>query len=217
MSRRTKLIILALFLALLSIPGIYIALSWNPPNPFEFSYVGRGAPVMHNFDPRYGEEVLCVPFLFEVRNTRPYPIHLWEMRIIGDIVPLPASPGSSTGSLGISPTKDLHIGLYRVIALSTSGSGSLFVERSIPPIRAYGTMRVEILVPTHLLPQIDPASLHVEYESISATKKQGQQICFWLNKVVWHLFAYDIRVIPQPTRHTAPLQDAARLHTPPDP
>ncbi|QIF01954.1 hypothetical protein [Roseimicrobium sp. ORNL1] len=36
MSRRTKLIILALFLVLLAIPAAYVALTWHPQNPLHF-------------------------------------------------------------------------------------------------------------------------------------------------------------------------------------
>jgi hypothetical protein len=41
MSRRTKLIITALFLVLLAIPVWHVASNWNPPNPLRFRLVSR--------------------------------------------------------------------------------------------------------------------------------------------------------------------------------
>ncbi|RBP36933.1 hypothetical protein DES53_11574 [Roseimicrobium gellanilyticum] len=41
MSRRTKLIILGIFLVLLSIPGIYLFLTWEVEKPLRFRLVGK--------------------------------------------------------------------------------------------------------------------------------------------------------------------------------
>jgi hypothetical protein len=41
MSRRTKLIILAIFLALLAMPIWHVASNWNPPNPLRFRLLSK--------------------------------------------------------------------------------------------------------------------------------------------------------------------------------
>jgi hypothetical protein len=68
MSRRAKLIIVAIFLALLSVPAVYLGLTWHPQNPLRFiTTPGEHAPVA------LGSEVM-VPLTIE--NTSRAPIHL---------------------------------------------------------------------------------------------------------------------------------------------
>jgi hypothetical protein len=77
MSRRTKLLITALFLVLLGIPTVYVALTWHAAEPFRFRYLGRGEVVMHPEDPfGDGPNVPMVPIFIEVQNTRSHPVYL---------------------------------------------------------------------------------------------------------------------------------------------
>ncbi|QIF01948.1 hypothetical protein [Roseimicrobium sp. ORNL1] len=69
MSRRIKLIILAIFLVLLAIPTVHFYLHWRPRNPLHFQLVNVEPPVAG--DPRYARTARIV-----VHNTCGTPIHL---------------------------------------------------------------------------------------------------------------------------------------------
>ncbi|RBP36929.1 hypothetical protein DES53_11570 [Roseimicrobium gellanilyticum] len=186
MPRRTKLTLLGVFLVLLVIPVAYIAMSWSPANPLEFRYIGQGTTSRQMISmPGLEMEQILVPFIIEVRNTRPYPIYLWELSLVEKRDP----------SIG-------H-GHYRVIEFVPSGG---YVEKPVPPIPPYGTARVEALVPDASVPRLDIASLASKYDSISVTKKRGQRVCLWFNNMVWHLTGYTVGKSPQPDRHIAPLE-----------
>jgi hypothetical protein len=68
MSRRTKLIITALFLLLLSIPVAYVALTWTTPNPLRFHVIRYQGPL--NPDALGKMDV-------RVENTGDLPVHLF--------------------------------------------------------------------------------------------------------------------------------------------
>ncbi|QIF01951.1 hypothetical protein [Roseimicrobium sp. ORNL1] len=69
MSRRTKLIIAALFLVLLAVPAAYVALTWHPAFPLRFHLESIDSEPLEE-DPRYrGLRV-------RVENTSPIPVHI---------------------------------------------------------------------------------------------------------------------------------------------
>jgi hypothetical protein len=68
MSRRAKLIITAVFLALLAIPLAYVALTWTTPNPLRFHSVS-------NHDPLKAEALCRIELVVE--NTSDLPVHLF--------------------------------------------------------------------------------------------------------------------------------------------
>ena len=71
MSRRTKLIILALFLVLLAIPTAYLALTWSPDNPLRFRLVSQKISVDDPFK--------HLSMQVEVQNTESVAIYLNEV------------------------------------------------------------------------------------------------------------------------------------------
>jgi hypothetical protein len=88
MSRRTKLIITALFLVLLGIPTIYVVLTWHAVNPLRFRLVSP-PPKPGDDRPRTME--------FEVENTSAASIHV--LIALWDESPEPGKLGALRGSL----------------------------------------------------------------------------------------------------------------------
>ncbi|MEZ0275526.1 MAG: hypothetical protein ACAH88_11535 [Roseimicrobium sp.] len=79
MSRRTKLIITALFLVLLGIPTVYVVLSWRPRDPIQFRFVEQYVQGDENSVPTYYRIIL------EAVNVSPWSIHLSEAVLTVDI------------------------------------------------------------------------------------------------------------------------------------
>jgi hypothetical protein len=71
MSRRTKLLITALFLVLLAIPAAYVAVTWRTPNPLRFHIVAYHEPSSPEAWPEYGKLDLMV------ENTSNLPVHFF--------------------------------------------------------------------------------------------------------------------------------------------
>ncbi|MEZ0276097.1 MAG: hypothetical protein ACAH88_14410 [Roseimicrobium sp.] len=69
MSRRTKLILAALFLILLAIPAVYVILTWSTPNPLRFRVVGYEEPS------RVGQFRDSGKLHMIVENTSGVPVH----------------------------------------------------------------------------------------------------------------------------------------------
>jgi hypothetical protein len=212
MPRRTKLFITVLFLVLLAIPAIYITLSWETPAPFEFRFLRQGEPVL-----RRGRDKTEVPFYIEVRNTQPYPIHLWAMEMMGEIPvntsPSPVFGGSADGdaATGAALSKiDLPIGGYRLFSRNDAGD-------DVPPIPAYGSIQVEIDVAEANARDVDRASLHIEYVSSSVVKNKAIKLALWMERKVWDWFGYQRRFDASlyPERHHAPLHGAIIQPPPP--
>ena len=74
MSRRTKLLIAASFLVLLGIPVVYLVLTWSPVNPLEARLISSPGPASAS-DSGDG---IATPFIIEVKNTSPVPIHAFD-------------------------------------------------------------------------------------------------------------------------------------------
>lgn len=73
MSRRAKLIIAAIFLALLSIPAIYLGLTWHPQSPLRFVVI----PGEHSL--MLLDNEVMMPLTIE--NTSRAPVHLFVASI----------------------------------------------------------------------------------------------------------------------------------------
>lgn len=99
MSRRVKLIIAAIFLALLSIPAIYLGVTWHPQSPLRFSAAPGGhAPVLLD-----GQVMVHL----NIENTSRAPVHLLVATLFE-----PDHPGKSDENLGvITPELQINSGI----------------------------------------------------------------------------------------------------------
>jgi hypothetical protein len=79
MSRRTRIIILLLFLTLGGIPLVYVAPSWSPKDPIRFQVVGFKKN-LHRTARTEEEGMLEVT----LENTSPYPIHIYNASLFRD-------------------------------------------------------------------------------------------------------------------------------------
>jgi hypothetical protein len=96
MSRRTKLIILAVFLVLLAIPTIYIALTWHPAFPLRF--------VVESIDPEPMKGSSYRHLHVRVENTGPVPVHFYGGFMYAIYGPV-SNPENPSG--GLSPQEDI--------------------------------------------------------------------------------------------------------------
>jgi hypothetical protein len=78
MSRRTKLIITAIFLVLLGIPVVYTVLTWSIEPPLSFRCVAALPEEMLQWNSG-GPPEPSTPFIIEVRNPSPYPVGFYTM------------------------------------------------------------------------------------------------------------------------------------------
>ncbi|QIF01957.1 hypothetical protein [Roseimicrobium sp. ORNL1] len=100
MSRRTKLILLGIFLVLLAIPVWHVASNWNSPNPLRFRLVSREK------DGKYSERVViearntstsarCIQSVVLQRVQEPYPPFLGVIEL-GPVIPAGGTLRGST-------------------------------------------------------------------------------------------------------------------------
>ncbi|QIF01960.1 hypothetical protein [Roseimicrobium sp. ORNL1] len=100
MSRRTKLVLLGIFLVLLAIPAVYFVLNWQPEKPLRFRLVsgadaGTGLPEGNRL-------------VFEIENTSAVPVYLEGIRLVqgGDEANRHSRLGSFSSRMSSSnPTK----------------------------------------------------------------------------------------------------------------
>ncbi|QIF01992.1 hypothetical protein [Roseimicrobium sp. ORNL1] len=138
MSRRAKLIFVAIFLALLSVPAIYLGLTWHPQSPLRFIPTpGEHAPVPVD------NEVM-VPLTIE--NTSRAPIHLLVASFYDT-----SHTGKSDDSLGvITPELQINSGIstspeYILIPASGQFSGIAMLDHEGYTRLRDGSAQVEYL------------------------------------------------------------------------
>ncbi|QIF01983.1 hypothetical protein [Roseimicrobium sp. ORNL1] len=81
MSRRAKLLITALFIVLLTVPVVYGCLFWSIEQPLRFRCITVLPEDTGKLLISLPHEPV-VPFIFEVQNTRPYPVYFQDMSIL---------------------------------------------------------------------------------------------------------------------------------------
>jgi hypothetical protein len=108
MSRRTKLLITALFFVLLAIPAVYVILSWSPHEPWRARLVAVQ-------DHQGGEKKNLV---VEVENTSSVPLCIYMATLDGPASPPdtsfppilePLGPGASSPSVFGGEFYSLHV------------------------------------------------------------------------------------------------------------
>jgi hypothetical protein len=156
MSRRTKLLIAALFLVLLSIPVGYILLTWSPANPLRFRLIGP--------EPSAGQVVNETTWYeIEVRNTSCVDIQMFDTNVIS--LDPTGKPLRSIGTLQTRTTSPLYYWGYT----------------SVP---AYGTIRSRTLIADQDIPYITAGDVRVNYNCVSQTRHLWMNVQRWISKLV---------------------------------
>lgn len=183
MSRRTKLIITALFLVLVSIPVVYVVLTWSPAEPLRFRVVGDRTVET----PRDGRTRRVLEI--EIENTSMVPVQTMSGSLI---------LRDQDGEHDVGPAGLLNI----VIPHS----------RNLAPviIPSHSSIRREAWLDAyeHRDPFILKASLQgatIQYWWHSATKAQGRLIFLWL-KEHGPEFASKLRINLEHEKDEAPLE-----------
>ncbi|MEZ0276078.1 MAG: hypothetical protein ACAH88_14315 [Roseimicrobium sp.] len=84
MSRRTKLIIFAVFLVLLAVPAAHVARIWSVHEPLRFRLVSQSGPVMVT-TPSGDEEELR--YEIEATNVTDVPIEIYFVELMSRVLP----------------------------------------------------------------------------------------------------------------------------------
>jgi hypothetical protein len=160
MSRRTKFIILGIFLVLLAIPAVYAVLTWQPENPLHFRIVKDQGP-QEAFLPRSG---LAQAFVVEVRNASSVPVELFGMLLYQQT----SAAKSSRAMIG-------EIGHESLLPPGFTSSGSYDLE----PIPPGGTAYYMAQVAEGM--DIRHGKVEVFYTWVSLTKGNCMR---WTNQMV---------------------------------
>ncbi|MEZ0275295.1 MAG: hypothetical protein ACAH88_10355 [Roseimicrobium sp.] len=180
MSRRTKLIITAIFLVLLGIPLAHVFWSWRPENPLCFSIVAQTLPSFGHGP--FRERVLVV----EVRNTSHVPVYLSDAKL-----------------LAFNPSRGRrHVFVELEKFLLGPGSTSAYdpFKPRLAPIPPGGIRRTEVHVPDDAASQFHHTAPTIDYVYFSETKHTAFDLSRWLMEKVPLRFA---RHVPKPRTDTA--------------
>ncbi|RBP36924.1 hypothetical protein DES53_11565 [Roseimicrobium gellanilyticum] len=187
MSHRLKILLgFVLCLLLLGMPAVYIVLSWSSMHAFELRYLGQGTPRMKLLDPADPSMTSMVPYRIEVRNVRPYPVYLRELRL------------ATQGAL------DTEYGMYSKFTFT----GLVRVEKPTPPVPAYGVMQIEIDVPRNWMNShhLDPAKLVGKVESYTATQQKWTEFSMWFDRITWRFRKPGVRSYRPPEYYLVPMK-----------
>jgi hypothetical protein len=160
MSRRTKLLITALFIVLLGIPLAYVALTWSPENPLRFSIVTQALPPAGDERPR--ERVLVV----EVRNTSSVPVYLSDAKLVA----FDASRGR----------RHVLVELEKFLLGPESMSNYDPFAPRLAPIPPRSVRQTTVHMPTATADQFPHTNPTVEYVYLSKTKHRAFDLAEWL-------------------------------------
>jgi hypothetical protein len=169
MSRRTKLLITALFLVLLAIPIAYVALTWTVKKPLRVRYVGLGEPEMSLLSPFNSRRTLLVPVQLELENTAFAPIYISQVTLDLD------------GTRGLADPLQVFAGDEPL---------------SPGPIPVGGFMRGQALVTPETARSIQVSEMQLHYEWVTTTNMRVRE---WLMKAGDHYHSdtlYDMSVSP---------------------
>ncbi|RBP36961.1 hypothetical protein DES53_115102 [Roseimicrobium gellanilyticum] len=127
MSRRTKLIIAAIFLALLGIPAIHIVHVWHPENPLRFQMVEE-VPWMWS-DPPVATHFKTI--FVKVTNISETPIYMASATLMRMQSALGQRPDIGSINLMRPPEMERTFGAYD--SLRVPPHGSLYAMGYVPP------------------------------------------------------------------------------------
>jgi hypothetical protein len=127
MSRRTKLIITAIFLVLLSIPAIHLARIWHPKNPLRFQ-LAEHAEGWESDPPSVGT---YTTIYIKVTNTSAASIYLDTAELMSDDTPPGENP--SMGYLHLMLPKDLESHVKAGGELMIPPHGTLYADCRVHP------------------------------------------------------------------------------------
>lgn len=187
MSRRTKLLITAVFLVLLAVPVVYVAISWHPPNPLRFRLQSSvsDSEVM-------GGPALAGYFIVQVsiENRTPFPMYF-------------------KGAAGSAPHGP-HV--FRdapsVFIFSEDMRGRLdapFTGMQQTLIPAYGEIDVTGLLAPELKNSIHEGAILIHGDWQSRTRELATNAAFWIRTHNPH-WVPDIFPALPPTEETMPLE-----------
>jgi hypothetical protein len=155
-SRRAKLLITALFLVLLAVPVVYACLFWSIEHPLRFRCVTVLPEEMvqrhssHPPEPR-------IPFIFEVRNTKPYPVYFPGMSVRAH------DPDSRL------PGRDKPVGyLPRSVRDKSSWAAPSLYGQYLP---AHGVTRFEALIRSEDAVELETGNIQIASYWASAPRK----------------------------------------------
>lgn len=196
MSRRTKLIILGIFLVLLAIPVVYVAISWHPSNSLQFRLKSIVVFPEDKSDPGVRRISLCV---VTVENRHSFPMYFYG----GEVSAPHAQTVSRDSILGLMFTEDMSGRL-----------GALHSAQGRVLIPAHSEIQVTCLLGSAFRDSIQEDSLFVQYGWQSHTRDLVAEAVYW----IWYHGPPQAReIIPEPhrIRETAPLVTRGHVLVPP--
>ncbi|MEZ0275296.1 MAG: hypothetical protein ACAH88_10360 [Roseimicrobium sp.] len=153
MSRRTKLLITALFLVLLGIPTAYVARTWHPENPLRF-HLDEESREPDPFDPKEDHRVLKIT----IENTSNTPVCVLDALLI---------------------FRDAKSGTEQAVgwaSLDRVLGGRAIVPVHVPP---KGVMPCSVLV-DDAFRDCPLDHVHVQSTWMSVPKSYFARVCLWL-------------------------------------
>jgi hypothetical protein len=204
MSRRAKIILTGLLLALLSVPLVYTVLTWRPLEPLRFR-----ATALREQHYRSPGEVDFQVYEIEVENTSGVPIHIihGEMSLV--------TPSASTFPLVSEPAGFLGRDEEAHLAGRTL-SHAILEEVIIVP--AYGKVRCIAGIYQDATAFMSSGHVHIAYRWMSGTKQFALGITTWIQEQVPGAIistssgSASSAIVSTPPSFPAADHDTARVH-----
>jgi hypothetical protein len=156
MSRRTKVILLAIFVVLLGLPTIYVALTWHPPNPLRF----RLLAVYPDGTLSGGEKLLRI----RIENTSIAPVQ-FDCAAID-----PRSDSLTGGSGSLDPQVQFD--------------GKKLHMLSPPTIPSAGAIELNAILDGDLVDEAEQGSLSIQYHWRSQLLLRENDVRDWFHEHV---------------------------------
>jgi hypothetical protein len=165
MSRRTKLLITALFLVLLAIPAVYVIATWSVEHPLRFRCISALPEEMVQRSSSLPPQPM-VPFIFEVRNTKSYPVHFHgvSVRAYNPKSPMPGKYDPM--DYRMRDVRDKSIWAAPMVYLGV--------------IPAHGTTCFEILVSPDRAAKFESGEIKLAYHWASRPRKLAWDVHNWV-------------------------------------
>jgi hypothetical protein len=185
MSRRTKLIILALFLVLLAIPAACVALTWSPDDTLRFR-------IDHLVPPSTEHPDAYRKLRVSIENTSSAPVHFYGAAMTDesayDVLPKPryskvvVARDLMCGAVSTQllkedvPFESAHrIILPAFLILDTSVGEPLIIP-------AHSTVHVPAILPAYLVDSAPPCDIFVHAVCETQTRVTARNISGWLRE-----------------------------------
>jgi hypothetical protein len=194
MSRRTKLIIVVIFLVLLAIPTAYVAISWRPTNPLQF----RLKSIVATPESERGSGLADLVIQVSIKNRSSFPMYFY-----GAMVSSPHAPVYRYGSPGSIMTEDLH----------SSGLGVTRPYRSEVAIPAHGEIEVTGILDPALMDSLQEDYIFVRGAWQSHTRSLAAYTMSWIRDYVPQWARDSIPDLNQ-IEETAPLETKGHAPSP---